>query len=230
MIPKLIFKFDKEKDLYNIWETANSKKTYGYNFKERLPKKILEICSGKNYKDCNKKLERFMHSLYKNTLSKDIPKYFNGSWKKIEKEYFQRLENITKERFPAKKISVYITTCGRCPYRAQWRPPAFYVNFFGNIPVVLETAGHELMHIHLHNSDWWGIVEKEIGKDKTHDLKEALTVLLNLEFKDLWIIKDESYPNHIKLRKFISEQWKKKKDFELLTKNSIKWIKKNGVK
>ena len=106
----------------------------------------------------------------------------------------------------------------------------FFVNFFSNIPHALDTAGHELMHIHIHNTDYWTKTEKEIGYDKTHDLKEALTELLNLEFKDLWIAEDRGYPNHTKLRKYISSQWKKEKDFDKLMENSIKWIKRNGIK
>jgi hypothetical protein len=91
-------------------------------------------------------------------------------------------------------------------------------------------AGHELMHIHLHNTDWWKRVKRKMGQEKTHDLKEALTELLNLEFRNLWIVEDKGYPNHAKLREFISKKWKKDKDFDKLTDNCIKWIKKNGVK
>jgi hypothetical protein len=84
--------------------------------------------------------------------------------------------------------------------------------------------------MHLHNTDWWDKVEKKLGNKKTHDLKEALTELLNLEFKDLWIVDDRSYPNHIQLREFIKKEWMKEKDFDKLTEDCIKWIKKNGVK
>ncbi len=86
------------------------------------------------------------------------------------------------------------------------------------------------MHIHLHNTYWWKKVEDEIGYDKTHDLKEAFTELLNLEFRDLWIVKEKGYPNHEILRKYISKQWKNKKDFDKLTDNCINWIKRDGIR
>ena len=46
-------------------------------------------------------------------------------------------------------------------------------------------------------------VKKQIGKEKTGDLKEALTVLLNTEFNDILEKKDEGYPDHQKLREYI---------------------------
>jgi hypothetical protein len=224
------FKWDIDKDLYNIWETANSTKTYGYDFKRRLTKNILKICNGKSYRACNKKLREEMKEMYKNTLFKYSLEYFNDIWKKVEKDYFRRLEKVTNRKFPFKKVNAYLTTAGRCPYRYHWRPPAYYVNFFGNVPSILHISGHEIMHIHLHNTDWWKKVEKELGNRKTHDLKEALTELLNLEFKDIWIMKDEPYPDHRLLRNYISQQWKKEKNFDKLTEDCIKWIQKKGVK
>lgn len=230
MIPKIKFELDVEKDLYNIWETANSSLTYGYNFKKNLSPNILQICENKKYKTCKKILKKTMHKIHGNKLIKQSTKSLNESWKTIEKEYFLKLENMTKQKFSFKKINVYLTTAGRCPYRPHWNPPAFYVNFFNHITNALHTAGHELMHIHLHNIDWWENVEKEIGYEKTHDLKEALTELLNLEFRELWIIEDKGYPNHKKLREYIKKQWQKEKNFDKLTKNCIKWIKRYGIK
>ena len=222
---KVEFKFDKEKDMYNYWETVNYGKSYGYDFTKHLPKEIIKICKKKDFNKCRKQLLKSIKNIYKNRLLKDTPKYLQESWNKINKEYFKRLEKITKKKFPNKKINVFLTTIPRCPYRPYWSPPAFYVPIFSSIPHVLQICGHELMHIHLHNTDWWNKVEKELGNKKTHDLKESLTELLNLEFKELWIVKDEGYPNHKKLREYIHQQWKKKKDFDELTKKCIKKIK-----
>lgn len=224
------FKFDKEKDLKNIWETANQINIYGYNFKKGLTSNILQICKGKKYEKIKPKLKKTMNYTHKNLLCKEVTEAYNKCWKKIEKEYFKRLEKITRNKFSFKKVNAYLTTAGRCPYDPDKNHPSFFVNFFINIPGAMETAGHELMHICLHNSPYWKNTEKQIGKEKTHELKEALTELLNSEFRDLWIIEDRGYPNHKNLRKFIKEQWKTKKDFNVLVNNSINWIKKNGIK
>lgn len=230
MIPKLNFIFDEEKDLYNIWETCNAKSDYGYDFRKNMPKNILDICKNKKYNECKKDLKKLRKEFYSNFLIKSTTKFFEDIWNKIGKEYFKRLEKITKKRYQFEKINVYLTTSGRCPYNPHGKTPHFFINFFSGASMALATAGHEIMHIHIHNTDYWTKIENEIGYDKTHDLKESLTELLNLEFRDLWIIDDVGYPNHTKLRRYISQQWNKNKDFEKLIDNSIKWIKKNGIK
>jgi hypothetical protein len=230
MKSKVIFKFDKEKDLHNIWETCNKGKGYGYDFTKHMPKEIVNICKGKKFSECKPKLKKIFDSIYKNPVVKDIEDYLNNSWKNIEKEYFNKLEKLTKRKFPLKIVYAYLTSASRCPYNYDKRNPSFYAQIFNSIPNNLMIAGHELMHIHLHNTDWWERVKRQIGQEKTHDLKEALTELLNLEFRTLWIVDDKGYPNHIQLREFIKKEWKKEKNFDKLTDNCIKWIKKNGVK
>jgi hypothetical protein len=226
----VIFRFDKEKDLKNIWETCNAKSSYGQSWKGRVTENIFRMCKGKKYKNCRAELKKTMGYIHNNKITDITADLFSRGWKEIEKEYFNRLKKIMKSPFYSKKINAYLTTAGRCPYNPDRRYPYFYVTFFGNIPSILEIAGHELMHLQFHNSKYWAICEKELGNKKTHDLKESLTVLLNMEFRDLWIIEDRGYPNHTELRKFISGQWKKEKDFDKLIDSSIKWIKKNGIK
>ncbi len=222
---KLIFKFDIEKDLHNIWETCNEKTWYGHDFKKFVSKDIMKICKGKEFGDCKIELKKRYKKLHENSILKTAPNLFNESWKKIEKEYFSRLKKIMKKPFYCEKVLVYLTTFGRCPYRPHKNPPYFYVNVFSNIFKVMGTSGHELMHLQFHNQCWES-VEKELGYRKTHDLKEALTVLLNIEFQDLWVLGENGYPNHQKLREFIIKEWKKKKDFEVLLDKCIKYMKK----
>lgn len=224
------FEFDKEKDLRNIWNTANTTTHYGHDFKSKVSKNLIEICENKKYEECREELLKTMSSLYKNLLLKIAIKTLNKAWDGIEKDYFARLEKITKQKLSIKKVKAYLTTISRCPYNPDSKETFFFCNFFWSLSSQMQTAGHELMHIHLHNSPWWDKVEIEIGKEKTHDLKESMTQLLNLEFRDLWIVEDRGYDAHAELRKYISSEWKRKKNFNLLTENCIKWIKKNGVK
>jgi len=48
--------------------------------------------------------------------------------------------------------------------------------------------------------------------------------LLNLEFKDLWFVKDCGYKSHRELRKFISDKWKEEKDFEKLLNSCVVYL------
>lgn len=89
----------------------------------------------------------------------------------------------------------------------------------------LRTIGHELMHLQFHNA-YWDKMKKEIGEEKTSDLNESLITLLNLEFGDLWLVKDEGYFLHQEMRRFIEKEWKKDPNFEKLLENCIMFLKK----
>lgn len=225
MIPKVAFKFDRERDLRNIWDTCNAKPSWGYSWKNAVTKNILDLCEGRKYEKCRSELAKTMKYIHRNPISDEIVESVNSAWRKIGKEYFGRMEEIVGDPFPLKGVSAYLTTAMRFPYNYNKRTPFFFVPYFSGIPYVMQTSGHELMHIYLHNNGWWEKVEKELGNKKTHDLKEAMTVLLNLEFKDLWIVEDKGYPNHMGLRKFIEREWKKKKDFDELTDKCIRRMK-----
>ncbi|MDQ5957331.1 MAG: hypothetical protein QG614_306 [Patescibacteria group bacterium] len=72
---------------------------------------------------------------------------------------------------------------------------------------------HELWHFYT----WCGIgfyQEEKIGKQKYNDLKEALTVLLNVECKDLLSegVIDIGYHQHKEIRHKILEYWEKDKN------------------
>ncbi len=215
--------FNKVKDIKNIWETANEKGRI-MDFSSKMPKELLEICKGKEFNKARFKIERYFKEMYDSEALKQFVKAFEKSWNSIEDEYMRRLKKITKKPLDNKNIKAYVTFAPRCIYNIgeRW----FMVNFFSSLPTALMTAGHELMHFHFHEH-YFGEVEEQIGWEKTHDLKEALTFLLNVEFIDLWYIADWGYEPHKKLRRYIYEQWKKSKDFDNLIKNCIKFIKKS---
>ena len=102
------------------------------------------------------------------------------------------------------------------------------INFFSPIPHSLRTIGHEIMHFQFYKY-FFNKIEKEIGKEKTEDLKEALTVLLNLEFRNLWLVEDKGYPKHKKLREFIEKEWKKEPDFKILLEKCVEYLKCNNI-
>lgn len=222
-MPKVIFEFDKEKDLFNIWETCNKDSSW-YDHKKNVSSTFLEICEGKEFNECKKELEDYRIKMYNSKLIEVFVNALQEAWNKINDEFFKRLEKITKRKFKFEKVNAYITTVMRCPYDDQ--EPSFMVSFFRDLTSALSTCGHELIHIQFHNT-YWNDVEKQIGKEKTADLKEALTVLLNLEFKDLWFVEDRGYDVHKELRNFIADEWKKEKDFEVLLKRCVDYLSKN---
>lgn len=223
-MPKVIFKFDKEKDLWNIWDTCNSKSHQVQYFKKKIPETVLNLCGGKKFEEVKDKLKKYQEKIHSNPLIPKISKAFNESWKEINDEFFIRLEKLMKKPFQSKKVTGYLTIISRCPYNYNLDNPFFYVHLFGGIPEAMRTAGHEIMHIHFHNT-YEDEIKEKIGKEKTWELKEALTVLLNLEFKDLWFVKDKGYESHQKLRNFIIKEWKKEPDFDVLLEKCIDYNK-----
>lgn len=76
---------------------------------------------------------------------------------------------------------------------------------------------HELWHFYT----WYGLgvdQEEKLGKQKYNDLKEALTVLLNVECNDLLPegMLDTGYSQHQEIRRTILEFWEKDKDIKKL--------------
>jgi len=64
-------------------------------------------------------------------------------------------------------------------------------------------------------------LKKTISENQFQDIKEALTVRLNIEFSDLLKEKDKGYPDHQKLRNFIEQEWTKDKDLDIILNKCI---------
>jgi len=219
-MPRVIFKFGKERDLRNIWKTCNFNSDW-HDFKKNLDDNLLKIAQDKSFEECKDELKEYYERFHNLELIKIFEESLQKAWGEINNEFFKRLEKIMKKPICSEEFIGYITTIGRCPYDPDEKN--FMVSLFYSIPQSLVTIGHEIMHIQFHNT-YWDQIEKEIGEEKTADLKEALTVLLNVEFKDLWFGKDRGYDSHQKLRRFIEKEWENEKDFDVLMKKCIKYF------
>ena len=225
-MPRVIFKFDIGKDAWNYWETANSDPHWGHDFRKCLRQENMKMLSGKKWGRVKKKLYDLLKKGYdddKKHMENNL-KLIKKRWYEIEKDYFKRLARITKHPIYKKKFTAFATTIGRCPYFRD--EGAFMFNIWGEeIEGKLLTAAHEIMHLQFHYY-YEKKLRKRISNKQFQDIKEALTVLLNLEFKDLIKKTDMGYPKHKKFRRFISTQWKKKKDFDILLEKCVDYLKK----
>jgi len=221
-----MIQIDKEKDLYNIWETCNVPSKW-YDHSKWVNPAILKICKDKKFDECKKELSENRKKMHDSGFPEISAEAYEKAWNKINDKYFKKLEEIMKKPIFSKEFKCYITTMTRCPYdlkEHKW----FMVSFFKGILEALVTCAHELMHLQFHET-YWNKIEKEIGYDNTNDLKEALTVLLNVEFGDLLFAFDRGYEMHKDLRNFIEEEWKKKPDFDILIKKCVEYIKKTNA-
>ena len=217
-MPKVIFQLDKEKDLWNNWHKSNWESDW---IKFQINSKIREICEGRELGNCKEELSDYLSNLHNSKIIEINLKSVESAWGAIEKEFFKRMDKMMKNKFND-DIFAYLTTGGICPYDPNEQ--SFMFSLFYSLPKALQTCGHEIMHLYFHKF-YWRFVERRIGKEKTSNLKEALTILLNLEFKDLWFVEDKGYESHQKLRIFIEEEWKKENDFDVLIRKCVEFFK-----
>jgi len=221
--PKIDLQLNLEVDARNYYDAANSTKRWGHDFSKAVKPEIVKKVRGKSFQEVKKYLVDTLDKGY----FKDIKrvklklKIIKHDWSKIEKEYFKRLAKITKNPIYTNKFRVYTTTIGRCPYFLK--DNGFMINIFCS-DGVNNTMAHELMHLQFHYY-YEDYLREIISKEDFHHIKEALTVLLNIEFQDLLKYKDKGYPNHKKLREFILEQWKETKDLDLVVERCISNLK-----
>ncbi len=133
-------------------------------------------------------------------------------WVSISSEFQKRAEDVFGVSLPC-DVTVYLTINGRCPYSID---ESFFFAILG-YSQTRRTIMHELWHFYT----WHGLgidQEEKIGKAKYNDLKEALTVLLNVECKDLLPegVQDGGYPQHQELRNHILEYWQSDRNLKKL--------------
>ena len=228
-MPKVVFKTDIERDAKNYYDAANSDIKWGNDFTKSLRPEVLEKLRGKKWVNVKKDTI----AMLKRGYSKDKEKIENKlkeiekSWRKIEKDYFKKLSQLTKHKIYKKEFIAFVTRIGRCPYFRK--EGNFMINIYKTLDSELTTTAHEIMHLQFHHY-FEEQLRKELSHEQFHNLKEALTVLLNIEFGDLFKEKDAGYPSHKELREFIVNEWKKQKDFDVLLEKCVEKLKEIKLK
>ncbi len=135
------------------------------------------------------------------------------SWDEIAEEYYKRAEKVFGVMLP-NDVTAYLTINDRCPYSIE--QGMFYVSS-SYLYTTNKTAMHELWHFYTwfkYGIEW----ERKLGAEKYNEIKEALTVLLNVECKDLLPegVLDKGYPQHQELRQKILDIWSKEQNMDNL--------------
>lgn len=211
---KIIFDYNQEKD---IWCLLNYGKSSNNSNKPTKVFEKLTIECGENPSE--ERVSLFVKK-YISENDIDIQKFTLASqegWDKIAEEYIKKAEEVFGISLP-EDIVAYLTINNRCPYRINEN--FFFVSVSANS--ANKIAMHELWHFYTwykFGVEW----EDKLGKEKYNDIKEALTVLLNVECKDLLAdgIEDVGYPQHLELRNRILELWKTNKNIEKLWEQLI---------
>ena len=206
---KLNFKYDKEKD---IWCLLNfGKKSTNSGLTTKVYDKLTTM-HGENpsLENTSNFIEKYIAENHIN-IQKSITEY-EKDWSDIE----DRFNKIAEEVFGVslqKDVTVYLTINNRCPYDLDNN--SFFVSVSNQSSTRKTTTMHELWHFYTWHA--FGVTEEEkIGKQRYNDIKEALTVLLNIECKDLLPegVEDKGYPQHAELREEIRDLWLKYRDLK----------------
>ena len=211
---KLNFKYDKEKD---IWCLLNFGKKSGNSGLTTKVYDRLVSTYGENptHEEVSEFIDKYIseNNLY---IQKFLSEYEND-WNKIAEEYQKRAERIFGVSLPYEEITAYLTINNRCPYD-KVNHKYFFVSMSTLQSIRKTTAMHELWHFYTWYAFGSGSEEEEerFGKQKYNDIKEALTVLLNIECKDLLPlgVEDKGYPQHEEMRQKITEMWSEGKNMK----------------
>ena len=205
---KINFAYNRERDVWCLLKYGNN----SVNSSQRT-KAFEMLVSEYGDNPTNEDASNFIDK-YISQNSIDFSAYianYQKNWDVVTDEYTKRAESIFKVSLP-KDIAVFLTVNGRCPY-----------NILGNYFLVSLSADYmrkNVMHELWHFYTWYkfGVVwEEKLGKQKYNDLKEALTILLNIECGDLFPnIQDTGYPQHKELREKIVRYWQEEKDIDKL--------------
>ena len=201
---KLRFIYDEEKDIDCLLAKGpssinNSEPTKTY---QQLVGCVSDIAD-------REKVREFIWSVRGESIYSK-PEILQEKWDKISDEYQKRAEGIFGVLIDD-EINVYLTVTGRYPYSVEGK--YFFVSAYTDNANA--TCMHELWHFYT-----WKCFSGEQSKilsTKFNDLKEALTILLNIECADLLEgVLDQGYSQHQKLRQEISEIWSQTKDIKIL--------------
>ncbi len=207
---KVTFAYDKEKD---IWCLLNKGKS---SSNSQTSTKVYEQYLAAFGESLNEETASSFIDIYLAEKGIDIKEHvlkYQREWDKVSEEFEKKATAIFGVSLPC-DVTAFLTINNRNPYSIKDN------SFFVSVPgYVRKTVMHELWHFYT----WYGFGEGEeerLGKQKYNDLKESLTVLLNLECGDLLPqgILDNGYPQHQELREQIVQFWNKDRSMNNLWK------------
>lgn len=176
---------------------------------------MSEVGEGHDRESVEKFIEKYLSNNHVRVT--DYVSNYQKDWDSISDTYNKKAESIFGVSL-SQDVIAYLTINNRCSYSINDN------FFFVTVPnsSVREIVMHELWHFYT----WYkfGIIwEEKIGKQKYNDLKEALTVLLNIECAELFPgdAMDYGYPQHQELRNLIKKIWQEEGNIDRLWEKLI---------
>jgi len=225
----VIFKVNKNKDIWNWWHACNNP-YLDVDWSQRIPIEIRKEIVGKTQEQATKFLKKYLkENYYSNEKFLAPQKDIASFWEDVEGEVIKRTEKITRKPFWPKKIICYFTSFprGRYEFDIQNNTAHMFMDPINFAPKekVCRSIVHEILHFQFHKYFWDYLRTKELSEKQIDHIKEAFTFLINEEFIDLFGIKDYGYDLHQKFRQDLAIFWQESKDFLKLLDYSANLIK-----
>lgn len=206
---------DQEKDARNRRDACN-KVSHGINRKSKVDEYISDRIIGKSENEAYEFLIPYLTNYYKDN-KQSIDNSINFWQILIDRDIntvCEMMEKFTNTKIYRQDFVWYITTFPRGPYNFEKWYIWLYYNW--SIKYYIWFFLHELLHFQfLHNyKNHPAIID--LNNQEFEFLKEALTVILNYEFKEFLWRQDEWYPIHRELRNQLEIFWQQNKNFEEL--------------
>ena len=220
--PHVIYKYDTEKDIDNIEIGLNTIRN------GRIPDGEMNLLIKQYSKNPSREdIKKYLITRWdsKDPIKIVAIKQLQEYWDSIEEVYFNHLaDRMQLESFyNVKELVGYLSTRygSGYNYNDNWFAVSVHKGTLGNTL----TAMHEIMHIFFYKR-WWQFCKEQGLEDKNiWDVKEAVTVLLNLWFKYQVIDIDLGYQEHTNLRKNIKKWFLETRDFKATLLKACDYIK-----
>ena len=203
---QILFKYDENMDMKCLLSKgagSNNSPTKMTKTYELLVSQVDDLGDETKVKEFIRRFIRENNIDIANNLSE-----INKNWIEVANKFEEIATRIFRTNLN-QDITAYLTITGRYPY--DTKENYFYVSLLKTN--INATIMHELWHFYTHLK--FGDYIDRLGASKYNDIKEALTVLLNIECKDLLGEEvDSGYPQHKDLREKIIQLWADKKDIE----------------
>ena len=221
-------KLDKKKDIKN-WRDWCNRISYWFDRTKNINPEYFDLIQKlKNItlEESYYIMDDFIDKLY-NEKKKEIEltiEYANLHFQKWFQKACECMEKITGNPLYRNDFTIYLTSFPRWPYNyEEWY---LLIPFFWDVHKYIWIFLHELQHFQIHA--YYSDIFADISNKQFHDIKEAMTVILNVECSEFLIKDDKWYPNHQKLRENILKYRLKNHNFEKTLKFAKKQLIKNA--
>lgn len=231
----VVFKYDREKDVYNYLNSVYKFKWlhHGRNVDDWVvrflfPEDLEMIKAAKNEEMARISIRYVVKKVIRRSKLEfgEIENSLEKAWFPKEKLYFKKLGLFYNKPIFFPNVTAFMTTLPICPYslKERW----FMVSYRFCLEEQIRTVCHELMHFMFLYYYGNSALVKLGSKEKVEVLKEALTVFLNTDFKGIIPVPDRGYPQEKQLRDFLLQERKGKQSFIALMDAGIEYLKREA--